>query len=326
MHGFEFGIDSVSIRVFIRALAFFGKLGGSISVAVLPAEAADDVRELRLSSIDTTNSFTTSLVLRRSFFHDSRALNRDVLEVLVDSKALSRCCKGLNYLKISHLRLFVSSDYLALQVAWIPGIYSLRRLQCAIQPSDITPSPADSPIGVLHVLLSFSPRYFFDLLNLIPENTAASVITLQWSMAAEDDLEHHLSISNCCMEADVQSPSTVAVKLSQRELKQNGSYIHCPYFPADQPLILPNRELRLLSSFVVEAGQRSDFLISISRSSYSTGTLRHEQWLTLRGAPRSGERVSAECSFSIELRVKRALSAITILGDNRPRQDDSTPA
>ena len=196
--------------------------------------------DLVVRSCDSAVTCLYGFRFRTSFFDSfctvTGVRNPDSPSAIFPSKLISRMFKNVSPNKILQVKMTLSDSTLTLQFTWRNGLVSERILRAATPPDDFA-LPALASFGEVSTssVMSFSPKYLQNLIQLFPDST------ILWALVISRKAGSANSLIFSNMLPGISSGATVELTVSQADLNRNGSFFSrssCTFKPIPRSPLL----------------------------------------------------------------------------------------
>lgn len=217
---FDFVMGPIQARLLLKALVATGRNAEFIGLQMSSSVTGES---LIVRSCDNTVTCMYGFGFKTSFFDSSADFSGHMSPafptVIFTSKHITRMFKNVSPNKILQIKMSLSVQGVILQFTWRNGLVSQRQLRAATPPDDFTlpswPTCGDSSTTSM---MSFSPKYLHNLMQMFPDSTTLWALTISRKPGSVNSL----IFSN--MLHDVSSGATVELTVSQADLNRNGSF------------------------------------------------------------------------------------------------------
>ena len=221
MTSIQLTMGPLQARLIVKALASTGRSSEFIGMYVSNDELNSP--QLGIRSWDDSGTCICEYSFGSSYF-DSFNLLGSVREhgpavTLFSARLLPRLFKNAQSSNIIQIKMNLSNECLEFNFMWRNGLISRRMLRSVVPPSELA-LPYSVPPGTTSTgqVLSFSPKYLQNLLQLFPDSTALWALTITRKPGSNNSL----ILTNATNGID--TGSTVELTVSQSDLNRNGSY------------------------------------------------------------------------------------------------------
>ena len=316
-----FTLSPVCCRLFLKALLAIQRNSEVVILSrILDAGSVDNggrKAKLVLSSIDSAGSTILSFDFPPEFFMIAHVSHTTLAGLstptVVGSKNTSKMFRGVSPNKILSAQLRISVDTVQLEFYWKNGVVSSRTVE-AMTPSEgsqlppsILPDPRSRP---RIVIATFAPKFFNNLLLLIPDSTTLWSVIM--SHRVHEVSQPLLYLTNSV--THTESVSVVEIALNQAELNRNGSYFSHVELRENESVSMPLAELKHLTGIASDETLKDSFSIVIGFEDCGTWN-QTEPVLTVQ-AVANVVPAQPQCAFAVSLYYRGCAPPFRDPGDN----------
>ena len=217
----EINMGPLQARFILKALVATGQKAEFVSLYV--SSSNSNSGRLSIRSCDGSGTCLYEITFGPSYFDSLTSSGEgsfmDNRVALYSSRLLVRLFKNVPAAKIIHIKLILSMERIELQFFWRTGLVTRRVLRSVEPPDDceIPKSISCTPNSTVPIL-SFSPKYIQNLIQLFPDSSTLWALTIRRKPGSANTLLLTNAIPG------VDAGSTVELTVSQSDLNRNGSY------------------------------------------------------------------------------------------------------